>query len=120
MATAEENAEIIRQAAYELQTFGKISADTANRLSDAKTGITNFNDKVRTAAGAAGSLADAFVSYNKEIYAGSSANKAAAASMDKMAESAKYAGAFLALLVPGGPIVKALSLIHISEPTRPY
>ena len=107
MATAEDNAQIIQQAAYELQIFGKISAETANKLADAKTGITNFNDKVKNAGGALGSLADAFVSYNKQIYSGSSANKAAAESMDKMAEAAKYAGAFLALLVPGGAIVKA-------------
>ena len=107
MATAEDNAQIIQQAAYELQMFGKISAETANKLADAKTGITNFNDKVKQAGLAANSLADAFVSYNKQIYSGSSANKAAAESMDKMAEAAKYAGAFLALLVPGGPIVKA-------------
>jgi len=106
MATAEENAQIIQQAAYEMQNFGKISAETANKLVDAKTGINDFKLKLSIAAGAAGVLADTFITYNKEIYAGSSANKAAAASLDKMADAAKYAGAFLALLVPGGVLVK--------------
>ena len=108
MATAEDNAQIIQQAAYELQMFGKISAETANKLADAKTGITNFNDKVKQAGLAANSLADAFVSYNKVLYEGGSANKANAAALGELGKSAKYAGAFLALLVPGGPLVKGL------------
>ena len=108
MATAEDNAQIIQQAAYELQMFGKLSAETANKLADAKTGITNFNDKVKNAGGALGSLADAFVSYNKVLYEGGSANKANAAALGELGKSAKYAGAFLALLVPGGPLVKGL------------
>ena len=108
MATAEDNAQIIQQAAYELQMFGKISTETANKLADAKTGITNFNDKVKQAGLAANSLADAFVSYNKVLYEGGSANKANAAALGELGKSAKYAGAFLALLVPGGPLVKGL------------
>jgi hypothetical protein len=108
MATAEDNAQIIQQAAYELQMFGKLSAETANKLADAKTGITNFNTKMNTATSAMGSLADAFVSYNKVLYEGGSANKANAAALGELGKSAKYAGAFLALLVPGGPLVKGL------------
>ena len=60
------------------------------------------------ASEAAKALAGVFVNYQKEVYKGSSANKAAAASIDAMGEAAKYAGVFLALLVPGGPLVKGL------------
>jgi hypothetical protein len=83
--------------AKQLAAEEKAAADAAAR----------FKAKMDTATGAAGALADSFVTYNKEIYKGSSANQAAAASIEKMGEAAKYAGAFLAILVPGGPIVKA-------------
>ena len=76
----------------------KAAADAANR----------FKAKMDAASGAAGAVVDAFVTYNKEIYKGASANQAAAASIEKMSEAAKYAGAFLAILVPGGPLVKGL------------
>lgn len=76
----------------------KAAADAANR----------FKAKMDAASGAAGAVTDAFITYNKEIYKGASANQAAAASIEKMSEAAKYAGAFLAILVPGGPLVKGL------------
>ena len=100
-AAAEANAVATAQAAV-------VTKKLADEEKAATEAAARFKAKMDTATGAAGSLVDAFVTYNKEVYKGSSANEAAAASMHKMGEAAKYAGAFLAILVPGGPIVKAL------------
>ena len=100
-AAAEANAVANAQAAV-------VTKKLADEEKAATEAAARFKAKMDTATGAAGSLVDAFVTYNKEVYKGSSANEAAAASMHKMGEAAKYAGAFLAILVPGGPIVKAL------------
>ena len=100
-AAAEANAVATAQAAV-------VTKKLADEEKTAAEAAARFKAKMDTATGAAGSLVDAFVTYNKEVYKGSSANEAAAASMHKMGEAAKYAGAFLAILVPGGPVVKAL------------
>jgi hypothetical protein len=98
---SEANAVATAQAAV-------VTKKLADEEKTATEAAARFKAKMDTATGAAGSLVDAFVTYNKEVYKGSSANEAAAASMHKMGEAAKYAGAFLAILVPGGPVVKAL------------
>lgn len=67
-----------------------------------------FNARMDQASKATGALADAFITYNKEIYKGTSALKASAAATDKMAEAAIAAGAGLAILMPGGPLMKAV------------
>lgn len=101
---------LTEQTRYQSEAAMAAAAE-ANRLAAAEKNAAESS--VRTKAkfdavsNAAENVVDAFVTYNKEIYKGSSANQAAAASIDKMAEAAKYAGAFLAILVPGGPIVKA-------------
>jgi len=100
-AAAEANAVASAQAAV-------VTKKLADEEKAAAEAAARFKAKMDTATGAAGSLVDAFVTYNKEVYKGSSANQAAAASIEKMGEAAKYAGAFLAILVPGGPVVKAL------------
>ena len=84
------------------------SKNLAREEKAASEASARFKAKMDAASGAVGAVADAFVTYNKEVYKGSSASQAAAASMEKMGEAAKYAGAFLAILVPGGPLVKAL------------
>ena len=101
---------LTEQTRYQSETAMAAAAET-NRLAaaekDAAAASARTKAKFDAVAGAAGAVADAFVTYNKEVYKGASANQAAAASIDKMGEAAKYAGAFLAILVPGGPIVKA-------------
>ena len=87
------------------QSEAQLKATKADK--DAKEAAAAFTAKMDMAAAAAGALAGAFVNYNKEVYKSGNANKAAAASIESLGEAAKYAGAFLALLVPGGPLVKA-------------
>jgi hypothetical protein len=88
------------------QSAEQLKATQADK--DAKEAASKFAAKMDAASEAAKALAGVFVNYQKEVYKGSSANKAAAASIDAMGEAAKYAGVFLALLVPGGPLVKGL------------
>lgn len=119
MATTEEEsrrlAEELTNATNALSQFsGMLHGQSATQLEatkadkDAKEAASKFAAKMDAASAAAGALAGVFVNYQKEVYKGSSANKAAAASIDALGEAAKYAGVFLALLVPGGPLVKGL------------
>ena len=87
------------------QSEAQLKATKADK--DAKEAAAAFALKMDMAADAAKAVAGVFVNYNKEVYKSGNANKAAAASLDSLGEAAKYAGAFLALLVPGGPLVKA-------------
>jgi hypothetical protein len=117
-ATEEESrrlAEELTNATNALSQFsGMLYGQSAEQLKatqadkDAKEAASKFAAKMDAASEAAKALAGVFVNYQKEVYKGSSANKAAAASIDAMGEAAKYAGVFLALLVPGGPLVKGL------------
>ena len=117
-ATEEESrrlAEELTNATNALSQFsGMLHGQSAEQLAatkadkDAKKAAAEFTAKMDMASAAAGALAAAFVNYNKEVYKSGNANKAAAASIDAMGDAAKYAGAFLALLVPGGPLVKGL------------
>jgi hypothetical protein len=109
MAASAERAE----RASEAKTVADAQAAVVTKkLADEEKAATEaaarFKAKMDIATGAVGAVADVFVTYNKSVYKGASANEAAAQSMEKMGEAAKYAGAFLAILVPGGPIVKAL------------
>ena len=98
MALTEDDARNLARAMNELEaTTGK--QDATQRL---------FNARMDQATKAVGASADAFITYNKEIYKGASVAKASVAANEKMAEAAVAAAAGLALLTPGGPVVKAL------------
>jgi len=113
-AIREQTEETRRQtAAAEANAIATANAAVVTkRLADEEKAAADeaakFKIRMDMAAAAAGALAGAFVNYNKEVYKSGNANKAAAASIDAMGDAAKYAGAFLALLVPGGPLVKGL------------
>jgi hypothetical protein len=92
-----------------MEQFSALSAET-RRLTAAEKEQADeqakFQAKLDAAGAAAAAFGKIFVSYNKAIYDGESANKAASQSIGDMADAAKVAGAFLLLLVPGGPLVK--------------
>ena len=103
----------VQTAAAEANAIATANAAVVTkRLADeekaAAEEAAKFKARMDMAAAAAGALAGVFVNYNKEVYKSGNANKAATASLDAMGDAAKYAGAFLALLVPGGPLVKGL------------
>ena len=119
MAMTEEELRQLGEQMRELNGFTRFQSEAAaaaaaetKRLGQeekaAAEASARFKAKMDAATGATGAVVDAFVTYNKSVYKGASANEAAAQSMEKMGEAAKYAGAFLAILVPGGPVVKAL------------
>lgn len=119
MAMTEEELRQLGEQMRELNGFTRFQSEAAaaaaaeskNLAREEKAAAeasARFKAKMDAASGAVGAVADVFVTYNKSVYKGASANEAAAQSMEKMGEAAKYAGAFLAILVPGGPLVKAL------------
>jgi hypothetical protein len=59
-------------------------------------------------ANVTGAVADVFVTFNKEIYNGKSANQAASASIHKMSDAVKVATAGLMLFMPGGILIKGV------------
>ena len=112
MADAEDSARQLAQALSELTAAVRGTTEEERRLAALKSEEDKksaaFKAKMDMATKAAGSVADAFITYNKEIYKGTSAAKADAAAMEKLANAAEFAAAGLALLIPGGPLVKAL------------
>jgi lysozyme len=109
--TEEEFRRLNEQLINSIQDLAGFSAETRKLTAAEKSAAdeaAKFQAKLGTAGAAAAAAGKAFVSYTKAIYDGETANKAASQSMTDMAEAAKYAGAFLALLVPGGPLVKGL------------
>ena len=108
MATAEELSQVFEQVQREMAQYGYVTAATAEQLAKMRSGADVAEKKLKAVGSTASAVADAFVSYNKALYDGASANKAASVAMDKTAEAAKYAGAALAMLIPGGPLIKAL------------
>ena len=107
-ASAERAERASEQVAIANMNEAAVTKRLAAEEKAAADAAARFKAKMDTGTAAVGALADSFITYNKEVYKGSSANQAAAASIEKMGEAAKYAGAFLAILVPGGPVVKAL------------
>ena len=107
-ASAERAERASEQVAIANMNEAAVTKRLAAEEKAAADAAARFKAKMDTGTAAVGALADSFITYNKEVYKGSSANQAAAASIEKMGEAAKNAGAFLAILVPGGPVVKAL------------
>ena len=112
MAMTEDEARRLAEAFGELTSVIKNNTEEEKKLAaeerEKSKEAQAFAAKMGAATKTAGALADAFVTYNKEIYKGTSAAKADAAAMEKLADAAEFAAAGLALLLPGGPLVKAL------------
>jgi hypothetical protein len=105
MAMTEEEAQRLVQA---LNDLSAATGKTTGLTVEQQEALSKANARLSAFSNAAGAALDAFVTYNKETYKGASAAKASAASMDKMGEAAVAAAAGLALLMPGGVVVKAL------------
>jgi hypothetical protein len=109
MATKEEElAAIQEQINIEMQKFGRILPETQNRLMDAETGIKNFNLKVTAGTAVLGKLADAVSHTASAMYKGEKGAAAFNGSVDAMADAAQIAATALSLLIPGGPLMKAV------------
>ena len=106
-----EVAEALARVAEDMRRFGYITEDTAKKLEDAKTGISNFGKKADQAAEltikAFTSVATAGTEAAKAMHDGAKGNQAFNSSLDKMREGVEATGALLTAIIPGGPIVKA-------------
>ena len=108
--TPEENlARITEEVNEQMRRFGHILPDTSQRLLEAQTGIQNFGFKTQMATQTLGSLASAVGDYTKAMYRGEQGASAFNSSMSKMTDAVSTLAIGLSLLMPGGPVVKAVT-----------
>ena len=104
----EQLAEAAARAQQELAQFGTVSARTAADLARAQSAVSNFDRKMSLATGVVSNTIGAFVSYNKAVYQGASAAESLNQGIDKMADAVQMAASALALLMPGGILIRGL------------
>jgi hypothetical protein len=106
-----EVAEALNRVAEDMRRFGYVTDETARKLEDAKTGISNFAKKADQAADltikAFTSVASSGVEAAKAMHDGAKGNQAFNSSLDKMREGVEATGALLTAIIPGGPVIKA-------------
>ena len=108
--TPEENlARITEEVNEQMRRFGYILPETNQRLLEAQTGIQNFGFKVQMATSVMGNLADAVGDYTKAMYRGEQGAAVFNSSMSKMTDAVSTLAIGLSLLMPGGPVVKAVT-----------
>lgn len=99
-------AETMERVNRELQIYGELTRDTADAYNDAKVGIKGFSAATRMAGGAVEAVGKAATAAAGAMYEGKKGASAFNDSLTELGNAAKIAGAALALLVPGGPIIK--------------
>ena len=106
-----EVAEALNRVAEDMRRFGYVTDETARKLEDAKTGISNFAKKADQAADLTlksfTSVASAGIEAAKAMHDGAKGNQAFNSSLDKMREGVEATGALLTAIIPGGPVIKA-------------
>ena len=104
--------EAMQQQANDYARFGQMQVSTADQLMDAQvqaaTGMRNFTAAGGMAGKAIGAVAGAGVAAAAAMYQGKKGMGAFNSSLDSLSEAATLAGAALTLLIPGGPIIKAV------------
>lgn len=94
------------QAQEEIARFGKVSDETSQRLARANSAIADFDAKVQSVTKAAGSLYQAFTTYNRAVTDGVKGYKDLASTTDQLATSIEALSAALAFVLPIGRIAK--------------
>jgi hypothetical protein len=108
MADANDSAAILAQVNEDLKNLGYVSQKTTERLEAAEQATKDFNTKMALGGKAVSALADAGMAAASAMYKGEKGAAAFNSSVDSMAEAATAAGAVLTMMIPGGPVVKAL------------
>jgi hypothetical protein len=108
MADANDSAAILAQVNEDLKNLGYISQKTTERMEASEKAAKDFEAKMALGGKAVTALADAGMAAASAMYDGKKGAAAFNQSIDHMAEAAMAAGAALTLMIPGGPIVKAL------------
>ena len=105
-------ARTLRELQQELATTGRTSTYAQERSTDAamkaKYGIDQFSRASASAAGGLMALGDAGFAAGKAMLEGKKGAAAFNGALDSMTTSVQMAGAALALLVPGGILIKGL------------
>jgi hypothetical protein len=109
---AEDLARAMAQVNEELARLGKVTQQTQNDLTDAnvkaKYGIENYTKGTEKAAEGVMALGKAGFAAGKAMLDGKKGAAAFNSSLDELSTAATAAGAALALMVPGGFIIKGL------------
>jgi len=96
----------------DLALFGKVTRETAEQTKDAemksKYGIDNFTAGTKKGADAVGALASAGIAAGKAMLDGKKGAAAFNSALDELTTAATAAGTALALLIPGGILIKGL------------
>ena len=110
----EELARLMEDVNRQMQQYGQVSTQTQQQVFDAqvqqKTGIRNATAAMNSAGQAAGGLAKAGMAAAGAMFKGEKGAAAFNSSVDGMADAAKAAAIALTLMVPGGIIIKALTM----------
>jgi len=99
-------AEVMERVNREMALYGELTKDTADALNDAKVGIKGFSAATRMGGDAIQAVGKAATAAAGAMYEGKKGAAAFNDSITELGTAAKIAGAALALLVPGGPIIK--------------
>ena len=105
-----ELAELLAEQNRQYKELGFVLPQTRQKLLDAQTGIKNFGAMATTAAKTLQALGAAATAYAGEMYRGEQGAAAFNKSLDHVAEAAEAASYGLALLMPGGFIMKGVAL----------
>lgn len=90
----------------ELRLYGELTQSTADAMNDARLGVKGASAAIRTMGGAAESVGKAATAAAGAMYEGKKGAAAFNDSITELGNAAKIAAAALALIVPGGPIIK--------------
>ena len=108
--TAEEYSDIMERVAREMEQFGRLTQETEDALNDAKVGIKGFSAATRKAGETVTSLGKASTEAAKAMYENKQGAAAFNSSLDEMGKAVTAASAAIALLMPGGVLMKGLVL----------
>jgi hypothetical protein len=108
----EELAELTQKVNAEMRLYGQLTKETAEQKKDAemkaKYGIENFTKGTQKGADALVALGKAGSEAAKAMYDGKKGAAAFNSSLDELTKAAQFASVALALLIPGGPLIKGL------------
>lgn len=96
------------QAAEDIARTGKVSDETAQRLSRANAAIAQFDAKVQAVTKATGSLYQTFTTYNRAVTDGVKGYKDLASTTDQLAQNIELVSAALAFILPIGRLAKVV------------
>jgi hypothetical protein len=112
--STEELARLMEEAGRQMQNYGSVTKQTESEIFDVKvkqkTGIVNATLALNKFGEATGSVAKAAMSAASALHQGQKGAAAMNGAVDGVADAAKHASIALLAMVPGGIIIKALTV----------